>query len=118
MKVGDFVHITRKENGAKSRMDPEDVALMQARIPHTGIVVYIHPVGHWATVLCMSDSGKAVHIDIDNRRQKTTVYTFDWIRGGPANFKKIIELKDDIVGAVEVPSLMERLGIKIKEAQQ
>lgn len=46
MKVGDFVHITRKENGAKSRMDPEDVALMQARIPHTGIVVYIHPVGH------------------------------------------------------------------------
>ncbi len=62
--------------------------------------------------------GKAVHIDIDNRRQKTTVYTFDWIRGGPANFKKIFELKDDIVGAVEVPSLMERLGIKIKEAQQ
>lgn len=61
--------------------------------------------------------GKAVHIDIDNRRQKTTVYTFDWIRGGPANFKKIIELKDDIVGAAEVPSLMERLGIKIKEAQ-
>lgn len=61
MKVGDFVHITRKENGAKSRMDPEDVALMQARIPHTGIVVYIHPVGHWATVLCMSDSGKALY---------------------------------------------------------
>lgn len=62
--------------------------------------------------------GKAVHIDIDNKRQKTTVYTFDWIRGGPANFKKIIELKDDIVGDVEVPSLMERLGIKIKEAHQ
>lgn len=63
MKVGDFVHITRKENGAKSRMDPEDVALMQARIPHTGIVVYIHPVGHWATVLCMSDSGKALYCE-------------------------------------------------------
>ena len=60
--------------------------------------------------------GKAGHIDIDNRGQKTTVYTFDWIRGGPANFKKIIEFKDDIVGDVEVPSLMERLGIKIKEA--
>ena len=63
MTVGDFVHITRKENGAKSRMDPEDVALMQARIPHTGIVVYIHPVGHWATVLCMSDSGKALYCE-------------------------------------------------------
>ena len=24
--------------------------------------------------------GKAVHIDIDNKRQKTMVYTFDWIR--------------------------------------
>ena len=64
MKVGDFVHITRKENGAKSRMNPEDVALMQARIPHTGIVVYIHPVGHWATVLCMSDSGKALYCEM------------------------------------------------------
>ena len=58
--------------------------------------------------------GKAVDIDIDNLKQKTTVYTFDWIRGAPANFKKVIELKDDVVGDVEIPGLMERLGIKIK----
>ena len=56
--------------------------------------------------------GKAVHIDIDNQRQKTTVYTFDWIHGGPANHKKIAELKDDIVGDVEIPGLMKRLGIE------
>lgn len=63
--------------------------------------------------------GKAVHIDIDNRRQKTTVFTFDWIRGGPANHKKIAELKDDVVGDVEIPGLMKRLGIYLeaKEAQ-
>ena len=45
--------------------------------------------------------GKAVHIDIDNKRQKTMVYTFDWIRGGPANHEKIVELKDEVVGDVE-----------------
>ena len=61
--------------------------------------------------------GKAVHIEIDNKRQKTTVYTFDWIRGAPANHKKIAELKDDVVGDAEIPSLMERLGIEVKEAQ-
>lgn len=60
--------------------------------------------------------GKAVHIDIDNKRQKTTVYTFDWIRGAPANYKKIAELKDDVVGDAEIPSLMKRLGIDVKEA--
>ena len=59
--------------------------------------------------------GKAVHIDIDNKRQKTTVYTFDWIRGGPANHEKIVELKDEVVGDVEIPNLMERLGIEVKE---
>lgn len=58
--------------------------------------------------------GKAVHIDIDNRRQKSTVYTFDWIRGGPANHKRIAELKDEVVGDVEIPGLMERLGIGVK----
>lgn len=58
--------------------------------------------------------GKAVHIDIDNRRQKSTVYTFDWIRGGPANHKRIAELKDEVVGDVEIPRLMERLGIGVK----
>ena len=42
-------HPERKRG--KSRMDPEDVALMQARIPPTGIVVYIHPVGHWANCI-------------------------------------------------------------------
>lgn len=62
--------------------------------------------------------GKAVHIDIDNKRQKTTVYTFDWIRGGPANHEKIAELKDDVVGDVEISGLMERLGIEVKEAHQ
>ena len=61
--------------------------------------------------------GKAVHIDIDNKRQKTTVYTFGWIRGAPANHKKIAELKDEVVGDVEIPDLMERLGIEVKEAQ-
>lgn len=61
--------------------------------------------------------GKAVHIDIDNRRQKTTVYTFDWIHGAPANHKKIAELKDEVVGDVEIPSLMERLGIEVVEAK-
>lgn len=61
--------------------------------------------------------GKAVHIDIDNKRQKTMVYTFDWIRGGPANHEKIVELKDEVVGDVEIPDLMERLGIEVKEAQ-
>ena len=61
--------------------------------------------------------GKAVHIDIDNKKQKTTVYTFDWIRGGPANHEKIVERKDEVVGDVEVPDLMERLGIEVKEAQ-
>ena len=62
--------------------------------------------------------GKAVHIDIDNRRQKSTVYTFDWIHGGPANHEKIAELKDEVVGDVEIPGLMDRLGIKIKGANQ
>lgn len=57
--------------------------------------------------------GKAVHIDIDNRRQKTTVYTFDWVRGGPTNHKMVCELKDDVVGDVEIPGLMERIGIKV-----
>ena len=61
--------------------------------------------------------GKAVPIDIDNKRQKTMVYTFDWIRGGPANHEKIVELKDEVVGDVEIPDLMERLGIEVKEAQ-
>ena len=61
--------------------------------------------------------GKAVNIDIDNKRQKTTVYTFDWIRGGPQNYKKIAELKDEVVGEVEIPSLMERLGIEVREAK-
>lgn len=45
--------------------------------------------------------GKAVHIDIDNKRQKTMVYTFDWIRGGPANHEKIVELKDEVVGVLQ-----------------
>lgn len=61
--------------------------------------------------------GKAVHIEIDNRRQKTMVYTFDWIRGAPSNHKKIVELKDEVVGDAEIPSLMKRLGIEVKEAQ-
>ena len=73
MKVGDFVHITRKETGPKSRMSPEDVALMQARIPHTGIVIYIHPVGHWATVLCMSDSGKALYCETFQTKELNVV---------------------------------------------
>lgn len=60
--------------------------------------------------------GKAVHIDIDNKRQKTTAYTFDWIRGAPANYKKIAELKDDVVGDAEIPRLMKRLGIEVMEA--
>ena len=61
--------------------------------------------------------GKAVHIDIDNKRQKTTVYTFDWIRGGPQNHKKIAELKNEVVGDAEIPGLMEMLGIEVKEAK-
>lgn len=59
--------------------------------------------------------GKAVHIDIDNQRQKSTVYTFDWMRGCPVNHKKIAELKDDVVGDVEIPGLMKQLGIEVKE---
>ena len=61
--------------------------------------------------------GKAVHIDIDNKRQKTTVYTFDWVRGYPTNHKRLAELKDEIVVDAEIPSLMKRLGIEVKEAQ-
>lgn len=61
--------------------------------------------------------GKAVHIDIDNKRQKTTVYTFDWVRGCPTNHKRLAELKDEIVVDAEIPSLMKRLGIEVKEAQ-
>lgn len=57
--------------------------------------------------------GKAVHIEIDNKRQKTSVYTFDWIHGAPANHKKIAELKDETVGDTEIPGLMERLGIEV-----
>ena len=62
--------------------------------------------------------GKAVRIDIDNKRQKTTVSIFDWVRGCPRNFKTVCVLKDEIIGDVEVPGLMERLGIEVKEAQQ
>ena len=47
------------------------------------------------------------------KRQKTSVYTFDWIHGAPANHKKIAELKDETVGDAEIPGLMERLGIEV-----
>ena len=57
--------------------------------------------------------GQAVHIEIDNKRQKTTVFRFDWLRGGPANHQKIAELQDNVIGDAEVPGLMERLGIRL-----
>lgn len=62
--------------------------------------------------------GKAVHIDIDNKRQKSTVYIFDWMRGGPANHKMIAELKGEVLGDMEIPGLMKRLGIEVKGVGQ
>lgn len=62
--------------------------------------------------------GKAVRIDTDNKKQKTTVYAFGWMRGAPANHMKIAELNDEIIGDVEIPGLMKRLGIEVKEAER
>ena len=61
--------------------------------------------------------GQAVHIEIDNKRQKTTVFRFDWVRGAPANHRKIAELQDDVIGDAEVPGLTGRLGIRLIEKE-
>ena len=57
--------------------------------------------------------GRAVHIDIDNRKQKTTIYAFRWFHGAPRDWEEIATLKDEVIGDSEVPALMERFGIKI-----
>lgn len=57
--------------------------------------------------------GKAIHVEIDNNRQKTTIFRFDWINGGPKNFQEIAVLKDEIVCDEEIPGLMKRLGIEL-----
>ena len=61
--------------------------------------------------------GKAVKIEIDNKRQKSTVFRFDWIGGGPKNFQEIAVLKDEIVCDDEIPGLMKRLGIELVKKQ-
>ena len=57
--------------------------------------------------------GKAILIEIDNRRQKSTIFRFDWIGGGPKNFQEIAVMKDNVIGDAEIPALMKQLGIEL-----
>lgn len=59
-------------------------------------------------------NGPAISIDLDHKHQRTTVYKFDWIGGAPHHYECICILKDEIICDDEVPSLMTRLGVKVK----
>ena len=62
-------------------------------------------------------NARAVNIIIDNLRQRTTVYTFNWVHGTPHDFVKVKTLTDEIITDSEVPALMKRLGIKIEGSE-
>lgn len=61
-------------------------------------------------------NGPGIMIMIDNKRQVTTVLRCRWAGGAPAAICHLETLKDEVLGDVEIPSLMARLGIKVKEA--
>lgn len=67
---------------------------------------------------CGMRCGKAVHIDIDHRRQKTTIFSYTWLHGAPRAWKTIATLNDETICEAEVPALMERLGIVFAEKEE
>lgn len=62
--------------------------------------------------------GKAIHIDIDHKKQTTKVFKFHWIRGCPRDFELVKVLKDEVITDSEVPELMRKLGIRCIEEHE
>lgn len=63
-------------------------------------------------------NGKGIYIRMDNKKQRTDVYKNTWVGGVPQNHECILTLKDEILTDIEVPALMQRLGIEVKEKME
>lgn len=63
-------------------------------------------------------NGKGIYIRIDNKKQRTEVYKNTWVGGAPQNHECILALKDEILTDIEIPELMQQLGIAIKEKME
>lgn len=62
-------------------------------------------------------NGEGIYIRIDNKRQRTDVYSDTWVGGAPKGHQHLLTLKDEIITDVEVPALMRRIGIEVDEKE-
>ena len=60
--------------------------------------------------------GVGVYILLDHPKQMSRVFRAWWRRGALGEIGHMLTLKDEILGEAEIPALMERLGIEVKEA--
>lgn len=56
-------------------------------------------------------NGRAFCINIEHVKQKTTIMRNRWISGGPKEFEVIATLKDEIIDACEVESLLKKYNL-------
>lgn len=52
--------------------------------------------------------GKAFHVGLYHKQQKSELSTFNWVHGGPQNGNVIAMIKDEIIGESEIPALLEK----------
>ena len=58
--------------------------------------------------------GVGVMIIIDNIKQRSSVYQCRWARGAPRDLRLLLTLEDDVLGDADLPSIVERLKIKVE----
>lgn len=62
-------------------------------------------------------NGRGIYITMDNKKQKTEVYSDVWVGGAPKKHQRLLTLKDEIITDIEVPALIRRLGIEVDEME-
>lgn len=60
--------------------------------------------------------GVGIYILLDHPRQTSRIFRAWWRRGALGEIRLLREIKDEILGEAEIPTLMEQLGIEVKEA--
>lgn len=56
-------------------------------------------------------NGKAFSFNIYHPKNKTELWTFEWVHGAPHNWKQIATFNDEIIVESEVESILRKYGL-------
>lgn len=56
-------------------------------------------------------TGKAFSFQIFHTKNKTELWTFEWVHGAPHNWKLIATFRDEIIAESEVEKILKKYGL-------